>query len=132
MRYTRFLSMMEEEFEVPKEIGEFIPLDAEVTVLGHDNGANKQYRYGNLHIREYDNKYLVHMDKVDPRTDPIGHLIYDAPEILVGIGCAILGGTIVSTLDIFNKSSIYTKIGVSLASGYYGYTVAKKIKDQLR
>ena len=124
--------MKNDEIEIPKEIREFIPENAEETVLGDPKNAKKQYRYGKLHIREYENKYLVHMDKVDPRTDPIGHLINDAPEILVGVGCAILGGVIASTLDIFGKSSIYTKLGVSVAAGYFGYTVTKKIKNELR
>ena len=26
--------------------------DAEETILGQKNGADKQYRYGNLHIRD--------------------------------------------------------------------------------
>ena len=60
--------------------------------MGQKNGAKKQYRYGNLHIREYDDKYLVHMDKVDPRQDPLGHLVHDAPEILIGVASGIIAG----------------------------------------
>ena len=55
----------------------------EQTFLGNKKGANKQFRYGKLHIREYDEYYVVHMDKVDPRKDPVGHLLIDAPEYLV-------------------------------------------------
>jgi hypothetical protein len=55
----------------------------EQTFLGNKKGANKQFRYGKLHIREYDDHYIVHMDKVDPRKDPVGHLLIDAPEYLV-------------------------------------------------
>jgi hypothetical protein len=69
------------EIEVPKELREFMLDEAEETLLGQKNGAKKQYRYGNLHIREYDDKFLVHTDKVDPRTNPFSHLAYDAPEI---------------------------------------------------
>ena len=76
------------EIAIPKEIREFMPDGAHETVLGQRNGARKQYRYGNLHIREYDDKFLVHTDKVDPRRDPVGHLIVDAPEVLAGLVCA--------------------------------------------
>mgnify|MGYP006989142310 FL=1 len=77
--------MLGDEIEVPKELREFMLEKAEETLLGKKNGAYKQYRYGNLHIREYDDKFLVHTDKIDPRTDPIGHLVHDAPEVLIGL-----------------------------------------------
>jgi len=64
-----------EEIEIPKELGSFLLDKAEETNLGQKNGATKQYRYGNLHIREYDDKFLVHTDKVDPRKNALGHLI---------------------------------------------------------
>ena len=85
--------MFDEEIEVPKEIRQFMLADAQETNLGQKNGAKKQYRYGNLHIREYDDKFLVHQDKIDPRKDPLGHLLHDAPEVLVGLAFAALGGT---------------------------------------
>ena len=69
-----------DEIEVPKELREFMLEEAEETILGQKNGAVKQYRYGNLHIREYPDKFLVHNDRIDPRKDPIGHLVYDAPR----------------------------------------------------
>jgi len=59
------------------------------TCLGSKRGAKRQFRYGNLHIREYDEYYTTHMDKIDPREDPIGHLMIDAPEYLIGLFCAL-------------------------------------------
>ena len=123
-----------DEIEVPKELREFMLEDAEETVLGQKNGAQKQYRYGNLHIREYDNKFLVHTDKIDPRVNPIGHLVYDAPEVLIGIACGIFTG--VNTARKFsNKNSkkifLANILTSSLMSGYLGYTVTKKIKKYL-
>ncbi|MCA9812027.1 MAG: hypothetical protein KC483_04095, partial [Nitrosarchaeum sp.] len=82
-----------DEIEVPKELREFMLAGAEETALGEKNGAKKQYRYGNLHIREYDDKFLVHTDRVDPRKDPLGHLVFDAPEVLIGLACAVFGGS---------------------------------------
>ena len=123
-----------DEIEVPKELREFMIEGAEETVLGQKNGALKQYRYGNLHIREYDDKFLVHMDKIDPRKDPIGHLVYDAPEVLVGLACAIFDGSKVAK-SVFNnnskKLSLTSGLISSVLSGYIGYVASKKIKDYL-
>jgi hypothetical protein len=70
---------------VPKSIRPII--DYEETVLGTKKGAKRQFRYGNLHIREYDDHYTVHTDKIDPRKDMLGHLLIDAPEYLIAMKC---------------------------------------------
>ncbi|MGQ0795377.1 MAG: hypothetical protein ACT4N5_04240 [Nitrosopumilaceae archaeon] len=123
-----------DEIEVPKEIRPFMLEHAQETRLGQKNGANKQYRYGNLHIREYDDKYLLHVDKVDPRKDPLGHLIFDAPEILVGLVSATIGGkNIASQIYKIRKDSknlsLLTGFLASIALGYVGYSLTKKIKN---
>jgi len=122
-----------DEIEVPKELREFMLEEAEETFLGQKNGAYKQYRYGNLHIREYDDKFLVHTDRIDPRKDPIGHLISDAPEVLVGLACAIFGGShIAKSLNKNSKKSSLTfGLASSIISGYLGYAATKKIKKYL-
>ena len=124
-----------DEIEVPKELREFMLAGAEETALGEKNGAKKQYRYGNLHIREYDDKFLVHTDRVDPRKDPLGHLVFDAPEVLIGLACAIFGGSqIAKSLQNKNKSkksSVATGLLSSVISGYVGYITSKKIKNYL-
>ena len=75
---------------IPKSVRPII--DYTETNLGNKKGAEKQYRYGTLHIREYENYYSVHIDKVDPRIDPIGHLLKDAPEyIIFGIMASMVG-----------------------------------------
>mgnify|MGYP003964304047 FL=1 len=122
-----------DEIEVPKELREFMLEEAEETILGQKNGAKKQYRYGNLHIREYDDKFLVHTDKIDPRVNPLGHLIHDAPEVLIGIACGIFSG--VHTAKKFsnsNKISLANILTSSLMSGYLAYTTTKKIKKYLK
>ena len=127
--------MLNDEIEVPKELREFMLEGAEETILGQKNGAIKQYRYGNLHIREYDDKFLVHTDKIDPRKNPLGHLIFDAPEILVGLACAILGSSQISRNLLGNNksksSSILPGLVFSIISGYIGYVTSKKIKNYL-
>ena len=128
--------MLGNEIEIPKELRQFMLEGAEETPLGQKNGAKKQYRYGNLHIREYDDKFLVHMDKIDPRKDPLGHLVIDAPEVLIGLVCAALTGSkVVSTIFKKNKlkpKSIFSSTLSSIALAYLGYAIAKKIKESKR
>jgi len=126
--------MPRDEIEVPKELRKFMIEGAEETILGQKNGAKKQFRYGNLHIREYDDKFLVHTDKKDPRKDPLGHLVYDAPEILIGLACAIFGGSQVAKKISNNKSkgsSLTYGLISSIIFGYVGYATTKRIKDYL-
>jgi hypothetical protein len=75
---------------VPKSVRPII--EYEETCLGSKKGATKQFRYGNLHIREYDDHYAVHLDKVNPKIDPLGHLLIDAPQYLIGVLSALIVG----------------------------------------
>jgi hypothetical protein len=113
------------EIEIPKDVRPIMLEDAKETILGDKRGAKKQYRYGNLHIREYDDKYTVHIDKVDPRKDPLGHIIYDAPEIIFGITTALGVGL---KLYTSKRSSLYSILG-SLISGYIGYRISRYVKE---
>ena len=123
------------EIEVPKQLRQFMLEGARETRLGDKKGAKKQYRYGNLHIREYDDKYTVHTDKYDPRSDPIRHLVWDAPEVLVGLVGAIIGGSNVGSY-LYNKnknakqSSILSGLIASIVTGYISYSISKKLKPQ--
>ena len=122
------------EIEVPKQLRQFMLEGARETRLGDKKGAKKQYRYGNLHIREYDNKYTVHTDKYDPRSDPIRHLVWDAPEVLIGLAGAIIGGSKVGSY-LYNKNkstkqlSIFSGLIASLVTGYASYVASKKLKE---
>jgi len=123
-----------DEIEVPKELREFMLEEAKETFLGQKNGAKKQYRYGNLHIREYDDKFLVHNDRIDPRKDPVGHLVYDAPEVLIGLACAIFGGSQIAkkVMNTNSKKLTFTSgLFSSIIFGYVGYLATKKIKNHL-
>ncbi|MGI0089932.1 MAG: hypothetical protein ACREAF_06275 [Nitrosopumilaceae archaeon] len=126
-----------DEIEVPKEVRPFMLEEVEETRLGQKNGANKQYRYGKLHIREYDDKYTLHMDKIDPRQNPLGHLVLDAPEVLIGLATAAFGGNKVAS-QIYKmqkdskqakNTSLVTGFLASIALGYLGYSLAKRIKN---
>ena len=75
---------------VPKAVRPIVGLKE--TALGGKNGAKKQYRYGRLHIRDYETHYTVHMDAVDPLANPLGHLLVDAPEYIAGAAAAVIVG----------------------------------------
>jgi hypothetical protein len=96
---------------IPKSVRPII--DYTETNLGSKNGAEKQYRYGTLHIREYEDYYSVHMDKVDPRINPIGHLLKDAPEYII---CGIMAST----------------IGLKVGTAFYKKKKIEENDDQLK
>ena len=132
--YGKYSIIKMKEIEVPKHLRQFMLEGAQETKLGDKKGAKKQYRYGNLHIREYDDKYTVHMDKYDPRSDPIRHLVWDAPEVLIGLAGAVIGGSKVGSY-LYNQnkntkqSSVFSGLIASLITGYAAYIVSKKLKE---
>ena len=125
------------EIELPIELSRIILDGAEETKLGDKKGAIRQYRKGNLHIREYESKFTVHSDMADPRKDPFGHLLLDAQEVLVGLAGAALGGGLVGKLiydmkknSLFRKQqSIVWGLTASVVTGYISYYIAKKLKE---
>ena len=128
------------EIEVPKPVRPIMLDAAQETRLGERRGAKKQYRYGNLHIREYDDKYVVHVDKVDPRKDPLGHLLKDSPETLLGIASGIYFGKKVGS-EVYSKrngrsgallESLLLGSLASLTAGYLGYKLGKQLKDRIK
>ena len=130
---------MTKEIEIPLDLKRVVLMDAEETKLGDKKGAIKQYRKGNLHIREYDDKLTVHTDKVDPRADRFGHLLHDAQEVLIGLaGAAISGAAIGSYIYKIKKNSPFRReqaiiagLATSLAAGYASYKVSKKLKEKM-
>jgi len=123
------------EIDVPKSVRPIMLDTAEETMLGDPEGARKQYRYGNLHIREYDDKYVVHVDKFDPRKEPIKHLLFDAPEVLIGTAIGLYTGFKVGNILSHdgNKISNTLLIGTlaAVTSGYITYNIVKWIKRKL-
>jgi hypothetical protein len=105
----------EDSIIVPKPVRPTI--DYKETHYGNKKGARRQFRYKNLHIREYGDHYTVHVDKIDPRKDPLGHLLIDAPEFLVGIMSAILAGRIVGSAISDSERAEEDNIGTRLSNG---------------
>ncbi|MGC2667746.1 MAG: hypothetical protein WA220_01025, partial [Candidatus Nitrosopolaris sp.] len=119
---------------VPKSVRPII--DYEETFLGTKKGAKKQFRYGKLQIREYDDYYIVHMDKVDPTKDPIGHLLIDAPEFLAatiaGLKAAKQAGCTVYTEKKGNNALVDALRAACLAgtvAATSSYIVASVVKQ---
>jgi len=130
---------MTQEIEIPLDLKRVVLMGAKETKLGDKKGALKQYRKGNLHIREYDDRLTVHQDAIDPREDPLGHLIHDAQEVLIGLaGAAISGAAIGSYIYKMKKNSPFRKqqaviggLAASLATGYASYKITKKLKEKM-
>ena len=58
------------------------------------DGQNTDYRIlltdgKSIHVKEYVNHYKIHWDKSDLATNPIGHLINDAPHYIIIIILAV-------------------------------------------
>ena len=83
---------MENSISISKEVLTSLEgLGFSETVLGNRMSSIRQYRNKNgVHIREYLDKFVIHQDKVDPRVDPIGHLLKDSPETLLAFGASLL------------------------------------------
>jgi len=117
MHYKFSVSFTDDEGSiiVPKSVRPTIGY--EVTHLGDKKGAKQQFRHKNLHIRDYGDYYTVHIDNIDPRKDPLGHLIIDAPEFLVGIMSAVSIGKLVGPAVGKNKRLEADKKDNQLSSG---------------
>ncbi|MXX21388.1 MAG: hypothetical protein F4Y82_03620 [Cenarchaeum sp. SB0665_bin_23] len=102
---------------LPKYTKEVFPEWFEETWLGHLNGAQRQYRYGRMHILEYEDYLDVHIDMVDPRSNPVGHVIRDAPEVIVGVACGALGGLYMGRKTYRHTNSKMASVVLGLAVG---------------
>jgi len=112
---------------VPKAVRPII--DLKETPLGNKKGANNQYCCGSFQTRDYDTHYsVVHMDTVDPLSNPLGYVLVDAPEYLAGATAAFivgrrLGTTVYNICKKEGKSTKDAAIGAVLA-GYIAGSAA--------
>jgi hypothetical protein len=114
---------------MPKAVRPII--DLKEAPLGSKKGVNKQYRYENLYIRDYETHYSVHMDIVDPSSNPLGHFLVDTPESLAGATAALIVGRRLGTM-VYNickkREGNTTKdaaaIGTAVLAGYIAGSAA--------
>jgi hypothetical protein len=74
-------------YVLPKERYPMLPECFCETFLGEMfNGAGRQLRgpHG-AHVHEFDDRWIIHRDRVNASEDPLGHLIKDAPEYLASV-----------------------------------------------
>lgn len=117
---------MAKDILVPHGVRDTVPGMIPSTKLGHTKGSIRQYRHGRLHIREYEDAYLVHTDKIDPRQDPLGHIIHDAPEVAAGLalGCVTGVGSARAVAKITGSSGTGVVAGILTGLVACGLTMA--------
>lgn len=120
-----------ENITVSKRKMRGIPTGCRETSLGYPDGARRQYRCNhNIHILEYPDRYKVHKDRVDPRKDPVGHLIYDSSETLAALGVAgAVGKMTYDRKKGKSKNAILEAIILSIITGIGTYYLGKDLKN---
>ncbi len=81
---------MQGEISISKDVLPSLESDTfEPSSLGDPKGAIRQYRSASgVHVREYSDRFVIHVDTFDPRTDPIAHLLVDSPETILAFSTA--------------------------------------------
>jgi len=103
--------MPHDEIVIPKSVMPELPPGYEETSLGERMGAVRQFRNrSGVHVREYEDRFVVHLDRFDPRSEPLKHLLFDSPETLVALGA---GARL--TLNKRNKSLFFSPLAFFIA-----------------
>lgn len=120
-----------ENIIIPKRKMRGIPRGCSETLLGDPDGALRQYRCNhNIHILEYPDKYKVHKDRVDPRKNPVGHLIYDSSETLAALGVAgVIGKITYNMKKGKSKNAARKAIIWGIITGIGTYYLGKGLKN---
>jgi hypothetical protein len=81
------------KYSMPKDRFPVLPECFKETLLGeYAEGADRQFRGPHeAHVYEFEDRWVLHRDIVDADSDPLGHLVNDAPEYLVSM---ILGAAV--------------------------------------
>ncbi len=125
-----------EELKLPKR-HTILGSEFEETILGDLKGARTQYRGPlNSHVRDYGKDYVLHIDRVDPRTDPMGHLLEDAPDELANLTiagiCAYGAGRSTYENSRGSDGALVNSLLVAGTAGLAGYAVSKIITSLLK
>lgn len=91
-----------------------------------------------MHIKEYGDHYKAHRDKIDPKYDPVGHLMVDSPEIPAGVAVAIISGckagkayynSVKDTSEHPTMESALVALAVGTGTGILTYFVIKHARE---
>src|SRR5512137_2798612 len=81
------------KYRMPKDQFLMLPECFRETILGeYAEGAARQFRGPHeAHVYEFEDRWVLHRDIVDAKSDPLGHLVNDAPEYLASmlVGAAV-------------------------------------------
>jgi hypothetical protein len=81
------------KYSMPKDQFSVLPECFKETILGeYIEGASRQLRGPHeSHVYEFEDRWVLHRDIVDAESDPLGHLVNDAPEYLASmfLGAAV-------------------------------------------
>ncbi len=75
------------------------------SILADLDGQKGNYRITlddgkDIHIKEYDDCYLIHWDHANPSKDPIKHLLNDSPHWIPGIVAGIVVTAIITAYAV--------------------------------
>lgn len=81
--------------KIPKQNISPFPPDFHISNMGLSKGAIRQYRdrraTQSLHIHEFPDYYLVHVDAFNPEDHPIAHGMMDTPGIFATVVLSAIG-----------------------------------------
>jgi len=108
-------------------------------------GAFRQYRdRGRIHVYETIRHWIPHRDSVDPRKDPVMHLVLDAPEVLGGVITGLVVGGIAAyktrshklrkgdSESDANAAAIWTGVAIGVLAGAVAYFLIGAAKKASR
>src|SRR5271170_6228466 len=87
-----------ESVSIPKSEMPDLPSQFSETVSGTPlwiahPGSSAQYRASPaLHAYELEDRWKIHRDQYDPGENPLGHVLFDAPELWIAAIAAALAG----------------------------------------
>lgn len=93
--------------KIPREKNMNFPPDVHEASLGISKGCLRQYRdekpSNSLHIHEFEDYFLAHVDRFNPEHHPVAHGIVDTP----GIAFGVLAGSVGLFFLMKKLSSLY-------------------------
>ncbi len=81
--------------KIPKKESDCLPEEFHESFMGLSKGAIRQFRddraIDSLHIHEFPDYFLVHVDAFNPEHHPVAHGFVDTPGMAVGLVLGAIG-----------------------------------------